>query len=152
MQLFELIKEEDFLLDVSAKKKEDIIKEMLSVLAKNKGLEKIAKDLQKEVIARENVGTTAIGKGLAVPHVKTNLIKGIFGCLAFFRDGVDFKSLDDSKAHVVFLVVASPDLSVEYLKLMSQATRVLKDAQNQRIIFSASDKTGILGVLKKVCR
>lgn len=150
MQLFELIKEEDIILGLEHRDKESTIKKMVSVLAKNKAIRNIKK-LQQEVIDRENVGTTAIGKGLAVPHVKTNLVKGIFGCIAYFPEGVDFKSLDDKKTKVVLLVIASIDYANQYLEVMSQATKKLGDIQSQRVMFLSSDKKKILEVLKKVC-
>ena len=151
MELFDLIKKEDILLDISPGNKEDIIKEMVARLAKNNGYGSKTEELQKQVLARENIGTTAIGRGLAVPHVKSDIVSGIHACLTYFPEGVEFKSLDGNKTKVVFLVIAPPDMADEYLKILAQATRVLKDAQNQRILFAPKDRSEILGVLKKVC-
>ena len=141
MELFDLIKEEDILLDISPGNKEDIIKEMVARLAKNHGYGSKTEELQKQVL----------GRGLAVPHVKSDIVSGIHACLTYFPEGVEFKSLDDNKTKVVFLVIAPPDMADEYLKILAQATRVLKDAQNQRILFAPKDRSEILGVLKKVC-
>jgi len=151
MQLFELLNPEDVCLNITPDGKENIIRQMVAHLAKTHSIQDCA-SLQNQVLEREALGTTGIGRGLAVPHVKTDLVSGIFGCLAYFPQGIDFKSLDGEKAKVVFLVVSSPDQADEYLSIMSQATRVLKDSQNQRVIFSPTDNQAILDVLAKVCR
>ncbi len=95
-----------FLLQNSTKK--DIVEELANTLVATDQLNKadLAKFV-KEIMAREALGTTAIGRGIAIPHVRTDLCSGLIGVLGFSRDGVDFDSLDKQPTHAVF-TLASP--------------------------------------------
>ena len=61
----------------------------------------------KEILAREALGTTAIGKGIAIPHVRTDLTSSLVALLGFSEVGIDFDSLDKKPTHAVFML-ASP--------------------------------------------
>ena len=95
-----------FPLQTSTKK--DVVEELADALVATDQLNK--DDLPKfvkEILAREALGTTAIGRGIAIPHVRTPLSSGLVGVLGFSRDGVDFDSLDKQPTHAVFML-ASP--------------------------------------------
>ncbi len=95
-----------FPLQTSTKK--EVVEELANALAITDQLNK--DDLPKfvkEILAREALGTTAIGRGIAIPHVRTALSSGLVGVLGFSRDGVNFDSLDKQPTHAVFML-ASP--------------------------------------------
>ena len=95
-----------FPLQTSTKK--EVVEELANALAVTDQLNK--DDLPKfvkEILAREALGTTAIGRGIAIPHVRTALSSGLVGVLGFSRDGVNFDSLDKQPTHAVFML-ASP--------------------------------------------
>ncbi len=95
-----------FPLQTSTKK--EVVEELASALVVTDQLNKddLAKFV-KEIMAREALGTTAIGRGIAIPHVRTALSSSLVGVLGFSRDGVDFDSLDKQPTHAVFML-ASP--------------------------------------------
>ena len=88
--------------------KKEIVEELANSLAATGQLNKndVGK-FTKEILAREALGTTAIGKGIAIPHVRTDLCSGLIGMLGFSSDGVDFDSLDKQPTHAIFML-ASP--------------------------------------------
>ena len=95
-----------FPLQTSTKK--EVVEELAGALVVTDQLNK--DDLPKfvkEIMAREALGTTAIGRGIAIPHVRTALSSGLVGVLGFSRDGVNFDSLDKQPTHAVFML-ASP--------------------------------------------
>ncbi len=88
--------------------KKDVVEELATALVATGQLNK--DDLRKfvkEIMAREALGTTAIGKGIAIPHVRTDFSASLVGVLGFSRDGVDFNSLDKRPTHAIFML-ASP--------------------------------------------
>ncbi|MBN2725482.1 MAG: PTS sugar transporter subunit IIA [Deltaproteobacteria bacterium] len=85
---------------------------------------------------RESLCSTAIDGGLAIPHAKTNLVKGICGVLATSRDGIDFGS-PDGKLTKIFFVLLSPENSTgDHLRALSQISRLFKDPSVREKIIS----------------
>jgi mannitol/fructose-specific phosphotransferase system IIA component (Ntr-type) len=79
-------------------------------------------------LAREAIGSTGIGHGIAIPHCRTPLVKKI--CCAYGRSvaGVDFDSLDGEPVHSVFFLLTPPELKEQHLALMkSFATQIRKE-------------------------
>ena len=88
--------------------KKEIVDKLANALAVTGQLSKNdVEKFVKEILAREALGTTAIGKGIAIPHVRTELCSALIGVLGFSSDGVDFDSLDKQPTHAVFML-ASP--------------------------------------------
>jgi len=100
-------------LDIKSKDKEGAIKELLSLFP--------LKDSEKEAIfhtimKRESLGTTGIGKGIAIPHTRTLILKDIVVLAGVSKGGVDFDAIDKKPVHFIFLIVAPPyDTNNRYL-------------------------------------
>ncbi len=99
-------------------KRDDIIKELVTVLDKAGKLGSgEAADIAKAVIKRENEASTGIGKGVAVPHVRHKAVKKIAAAIGISAAGVDFTALDKQPVYSVFLLV-SPAEGDEHLQAM----------------------------------
>ena len=114
--------------------KEEVISELIDLLVGSGALEdEMAPDLFGEIIAREEEGTTGIGKGVAMPHARNSqVVDETLIAVGLHHDGVDFDSLDGGLVHLVFLIAsADPD---EYLKVARRVARVARDDIEMRAL------------------
>jgi len=105
--------------------------------------------LARILFARESLGSTGIGDGVAIPHGK---LKGLAGLVLAFgrsRKGVEFDSLDGGKAHLFFLLIASEDAPGEHLKALARISRMLKNSEVRDSLLKATDKKEIRTIIAK---
>ena len=106
--------------------KEKIIEELVDLLD-NSGRVNNKRKLLTDLINRERRATTALGHGIAVPHVRTNNVRDITVAIARSREGLDFDSMDGKPTHIFFVVVAPPygdeDLYLKIYKHLAEITK-----------------------------
>ena len=114
--------------DLKSETKEDIILELIDLLIKAGAVDRRKKKKIFEVLmAREALGSTAIGQGIAIPHGKCDCVKKMVCCFGISKKGIDFDSLDGEAAHIFFLLVAPVDSAGPHLKALAKISRLLKD-------------------------
>lgn len=114
--------------DLQGNTKEEIISELVGLLIKSGEIKKTQKAKVVEVLmAREALGSTAIGQGIAIPHGKTDCVDSLIGCLGVSKKGIDFDSLDGEPAYIFFLLIAPVDSAGPHLKALARISRLLKD-------------------------
>ena len=119
MNIKELLSEERILLNLNAATKEDVWKALASKMHE----EGIIEDLEaylKDVAAREKLGTTGVGFGVAIPHAKSEAAKAAGLAMARTTQGIDVASLDGTKADIFFLIAAPKDADKVYLQALSK--------------------------------
>jgi PTS system nitrogen regulatory IIA component len=128
--------------------RDGVLKEMSVFLKKR---DKIAKDkdLYEKLLEREELGSTAIGDGVAIPHCKMKGVKNPVVMLAISNKGIDFHSLDGKPSYIFFLVVSSPDNPSVNLQILAAIAHLVRKA-NRVInkIQEAKDIDSILNFLK----
>ena len=82
----------------------------------------------RALVQRERLGSTAIGRGLAVPHAKHDSIKRFVGIIGHVPGGVDFDSLDGEPVEKIFLVLSPPDRPGEHLRILERISKFLRRA------------------------
>lgn len=113
---------------VSAHTKEGVIREMAQALVDAGSI--AAPDLEsivKAIMKREDLGSTGIGRGVAVPHTKHPSVSRLVGTVAVSHDGVDFESLDGEPVQLFFLLVSPPDRPGDHLRALENISRQLRD-------------------------
>ncbi len=137
------------LFEVESRKRDEVLKEMVGFL---KQREKIAKEkeLYEKLIQREELGSTAIGDGVAIPHCKMKGIKDPVVMLAVSRKGVEFHSLDGNPTFVFFLVVSSPDNPSLNLQILAAIAHLVRKANSfLKKIMEAKSISDILDIIKE---
>lgn len=108
--------------------KEQVIQAMATALIE---VGKISEDqhgsIVEAVLKREELGSTGIGRGVAVPHTKHPSVSELVGTVAVSEDGVDFDSLDGEKVHLLFLLISPPDRPGDHLRALENISRQLRD-------------------------
>jgi len=113
---------------VHARSKEGVIREMAQSLVDAGNI--AASDLEsivKAIMKREDLGSTGIGRGVAVPHTKHPGVGRLVGTVAVSREGVDFESLDGEPVQLFFLLVSPPDRPGDHLRALENISRQLRD-------------------------
>ena len=127
MKLRELFTAEAVNLELQSDSKDDLLKELISLLHLDAKSESI---LFKTLKRRENLGSTGIGKGIAIPHCRSLVVNRLR--LAYGRKpvGVDFKAIDGEPVYNFFLIVAPPlEVSNQYLPVLGKIAQFAKDAE-----------------------
>jgi len=113
---------------LEADDKESVIREMVAALVEARKLpEAEHESIVKAIIKREELGSTGIGKGVAVPHTKHPSVEKLVGTVGISVDGVDFNSLDGEKVQLFFLLVSPPDRPGDHLRALENISRQLRD-------------------------
>lgn len=114
--------------DLEADDKEDVIRELATSLASSGAIK--ADDLEGivgAIMKREELGSTGIGKGIAVPHTKHSSVSKLVGTVGVSAEGVDFNSLDGEKVQLFFLLISPPDRPGDHLRALENISRQLRD-------------------------
>jgi mannitol/fructose-specific phosphotransferase system IIA component (Ntr-type) len=114
--------------DLRADGKEGVIQELVEALAEAGGVKGEDKaGIVDAVMKREELGSTGIGRGVAVPHTKHPSVDRLIGTVGISRDGVDFNSLDGEKVLIFFLLVSPPDRPGDHLRALENISRQLRN-------------------------
>ncbi|MFP6669085.1 MAG: PTS sugar transporter subunit IIA [Pirellulales bacterium] len=114
--------------DLAAEDKDEVIREMAASLVEAGELpESELESIVKAILKREELGSTGIGRGIAVPHTKHPSVEKLVGTVALSTEGVDFKSLDGEKVQLFFLLISPPDRPGDHLRALENISRQLRD-------------------------
>jgi PTS system fructose-specific IIA component/PTS system nitrogen regulatory IIA component len=114
--------------ELAADDKEGVIREMVQALQEAGGIETGEFDsIIRAILKREELGSTGIGRGVAVPHTKHPSVDRLVGTVAVSREGVDFDSLDGEKVHLFFLLISPPDRPGDHLRALENISRQLRN-------------------------
>jgi PTS system fructose-specific IIA component/PTS system nitrogen regulatory IIA component len=103
----------------------------------------------KAIMNREELGSTGIGRGVAVPHAKHGSVDQLVGTVAVSRDGVNFDSLDGEKVFVLFLLVSPLDRPGDHLRALENISRQLRDDRFCRFLKQAKTAEEIRQLLEE---
>lgn len=128
MNLLDIISRKAIVPSLKARTKEDAIEELVDVLIDAKDLPSASRDeVVRAVMKRERLGSTGIGAGLAVPHVKQSPhVPKIMGAFGRVPEGIEFGAIDGEPVHLLFLLLSpqgDPSVHLEALKKLSSLTR-----------------------------
>jgi PTS system nitrogen regulatory IIA component len=136
--------------DLTSTTKADVIAELVDLLIESGSIEKKHRKKTLEILmAREALGSTAIGQGIAIPHGKSDCVKKLVGCLGVSKKGINFDSLDGEPAFIFFLLIAPVDSAGPHLKALARISRLLKDKYIRESLKSAKDDKTILTIVQQ---
>ena len=114
--------------NIAATSQEGVIREMTqSLVDAGKIAANEMESIVKAIMKREALGSTGIGRGVAVPHTKHPSVNRLIGTVAISQGGVDFESLDGDPVQLFFLLVSPPDRPGDHLRALENISRQLRD-------------------------
>lgn len=150
MNLLKYLTENEVFLHLESTAKKKVIEELLDKLITAKRFKKDRKkELLSLLLAREKMGSTAIGHGIALPHIRIEGIKDIVLALGVSDAGVDFDALDSAPVHIVFLIISSQKEAGLHLKVLAHVAQLIKDKYFVSNLKEAPDAKTILKVIHK---
>jgi PTS system fructose-specific IIA component/PTS system nitrogen regulatory IIA component len=130
--------------------KEQVIRAMANALLESG---KIPADQHESIVEailkREELGSTGIGRGVAVPHTKHPSVKELVGTVAVIDSGVDFDSLDGEKVHLLFMLVSPPDRPGDHLRALENISRQLRDETFCRFLKQSKEPGDVWTLLEE---
>jgi PTS system nitrogen regulatory IIA component len=128
--------------------KTDAIKELVALL-KNTETITDEEEVAKVVLEREELGSTGIGDGIAVPHGKSELVDKVIASFGRVEKGIDFKSEQDNiPVRLIFLLVAPIGSSGPHLLALARISRLLRSKAFREKLLKAKSKSEILEIFK----
>jgi mannitol/fructose-specific phosphotransferase system IIA component (Ntr-type) len=135
---------------LAADDKEGVIREMTQSLADSG---KVAagelEGIVRAILKREELGSTGIGRGVAVPHTKHSSVGRLVGTVAISQAGVDFDSLDGEKVQLFFLLISPPDRPGDHLRALENISRQLRNDTFCRFLKQAKSADEIKTLLEE---
>lgn len=104
-------------------------------------------DIIKALLKREELGSTGIGRGIAVPHTKHSSVERLVGTVGVSHEGVEFDSLDGNKVQLFFLLVSPPDRPGDHLRALENISRQLREDSFCKLLKQAKTPDEILRLL-----
>lgn len=142
------IKKETIELNLKSKNKNSVIKEMYENLKKT-GLVLNEEQALKDLYAREEMGTTGIGRGVALPHAKTDAVSELVLTIGICKDGIEYSSIDDSKVTILFMFLCPQENTQEYLKVLARISRFIRNDEFRESLLNAKTSEEIIEIIKK---
>jgi nitrogen PTS system EIIA component len=147
MELREFFAEDAIQLELASSTKDDILKELIGLLRLP---EKDEAMLYKMLKRRENLGSTGIGRGIAIPHCRSLVVNKLRVAFGRKTAGVDFKAIDDKPVHFFFLIVAPPlEVSNQYLPVLGKIAQFSKEADVPERLLALNEPAAFMKLLEE---
>jgi fructose-specific phosphotransferase system IIA component len=124
MKISDILTDDLVVTGLQGKTKDDIIDAMIDLVAASpKVLDK--EKVRKAIFEREQIMSTGVGNGFAIPHGKTDAVTDIVAAFAVTAEPIDYQSLDEKPVRLVFLLVGKDNLVGPHIKLLSRISRLM---------------------------
>lgn len=133
------------ILFLKAQTRDGALQELVSTAHENGILEE-TQVFYHALINREQVVTTGIGMGVAIPHAKLPFLNDFFIIIGILKKGVDWKALDGTPVRLIFMIGGPDDKQTEYLQILSGLTAALKDEQRRKKMAVATTPEEVLAL------
>src|SRR5438876_8459474 len=149
MRMSDFVVRDAIVPELTATTKEGVIREMVESL-RTAGYFKGGEpdDIVRAILRRELLGSTGIGRGVAIPHTKHGSVDRLIGTVAVSPGGVAFDSLDGEPVHVFVMLISPKDRPGDHLRALENVSRNLRDDTFVRSLRQAASKDVIWGLLE----
>lgn len=150
MKLTDFVVKDSINTSLTATTKEEAITMMVTSLVESGQIEADNKDsVVAAVMKREELGSTGIGKGIAVPHTKHPSTEKLVATIALHGEGLDFASLDDEPVYILFLLISPPDQRGDHLRALETVSRHLRNDTFCKLLRQANNADDVIELLNE---
>lgn len=146
MRITELLKRESIELGVKVSGKEEAVDRLVSLMDAGGRLKDTA-GYKEGILAREALGSTAIGEGIAIPHAKVEAVKEPGLAAMVVPEGVDYDAFDGSLANLLFMIAAPAEGADVHLEALSRLSTLLMNPGFKEGLIGAADKDEFLRII-----
>lgn len=139
MRFSKLVKKKNIFHELECEEREGVLREMIGQLAENGefGADSVEKVLEG-LMSRERLGTTGIGKGIAIPHVRSDDFEDVLIAVGRSSNGIDFAAVDGELVGLVFLILAPESRQDDYMAALRWVSTVGRDEYNNKLLLGAT--------------
>lgn len=135
-------------LNLESKNKNAVIRELYNNL-KQTNLIKDEEQGLNDIFKREDMGSTGIGKRIALPHAKTKAVDELMITFGISRNGISYNSVDDENVNIFFMFLCPENKTREYLKVLARISRLIREEKFVNDLLKATSNQEILELIKK---
>jgi mannitol/fructose-specific phosphotransferase system IIA component (Ntr-type) len=148
MRMSDFVVRGAILTDLSADTKEGVVRSMVEALRGAGELQSAdTEDVIRAILKRELLGSTGIGKGIAIPHTKHPAVERLIGTIAIAPGGVAFDSLDGEPVFIFVLLISPQDRPGDHLRALENVSRTLRDEAFVRALREAPTREAVSALL-----
>lgn len=146
MRIVDLLHKQGMNLDIKPSSKAECIDILVDLMDKTGNLND-KEGYKKAILAREDLSTTGIGDGIAIPHGKTKAVKQVSLAAAVCKDGVDYDSLDGMPANLFFMIAVPDNSDNLHLEVLARLSTILMDEEFRKQLINCTDKDKFLKLI-----
>lgn len=147
MEIYNFLAASNVFANVKANSKKQILQILSDEAAKVINID--ARDIFDALLERERLGSTGVGKGIAIPHAKFRDLDEIVGMFISLKNQVDFESIDDKPVDLVFLLLVPENAGADHLTALARISRFMRDANNVSGIRGADNVDSLYAIFNQ---
>jgi fructose-specific phosphotransferase system IIA component len=120
--------------------------------ALKKGIIMTREPILHKIREREELESTGVIEGIAIPHARTEAVKGLLIIIGVIKEGLDFDSLDGKPVNIVFLIVAPEDAKHVYIQILARISRMCRQEDFRKSLLDAGSPSQIISLLESFDR
>ncbi len=148
LKISNFLKPEAVIMEMNANEKLAAIRELVEFMV-SKNIARDHEQLFEALAKRENLESTGIGDGIAIPHARTNAVDDVVLVFARSSAGIDFSSIDGKPSHIVFLIASPENKKSEYIIALAKLSRLLRKMSVRDQLRNASNPQEVIDIIKK---
>ena len=149
MEVNEFINQDLIKMELQSKDKDSVIEEMIDIMVEN-GIVSDKEEVVQKAMEREAKGTTGVGRGVAIPHVKSNAVKKAAVAFGRSSEGIDYASMDEKPSYLFFLITVPEESHNEHLKILAQLSRNLVHDDFRDSLLEAESAEEVMEILEAI--
>lgn len=145
MDLCDLLAPDGIIASLRATSKKHALQELATIAAERTDLD--SREIFNTLLQRERLGSTGLGRGIAIPHVKLRGLQGIVCLFARLEEPIEYESHDNEPVDLVFLLLAPEHASGDHLKALASISRVVREPSILDALRNAGDEAALHSAL-----
>lgn len=146
MRIVDLINKNSISLNLNSNNKHDVIDELVDLVYKSGNLND-KNEYKEAILAREELSTTAIGEGVAIPHAKNKSVNKATLAAGISKEGIDYEAFDDSLSHLFFMIAAPDGANDTHLEVLSRLSTILMDEDFRKNLINSTSVEAFLNLI-----
>ncbi len=150
MKFCDFVKTKAIKAELTSTDKEGVIREMVTSLVISGQLGSDEQEsIVEAILKREELGSTGIGRGIAVPHTKHPSVSSPVGAVGISSKGVDFQSLDGEQVQLFFMLISPPNQPSDHLRALENISKQLQDETFCRFLKQSKTAADVQQILEE---
>jgi PTS system nitrogen regulatory IIA component len=147
MNISDIISPDRVVCDIDASSKKRALEQLSDMIATDSSPSLLPKDVVDSLIARERLGSTGIGYGVAIPHGRVKNADHAIAAFARLHEGIDFDAADNQTVDLLFALLVPEDSTTEHLQLLAQLAEMFSDESFRTQLRTTKDRQDIYTLL-----